>query len=355
MDDLIRANNDITVQEGKMPEVLYEKVLNIQQSTPDIDFQGIINKMCQYVNITDILDKIKRGTEYVVQIPAEFQGGFESGEYWIMENAKTGKLWPTLMERGEDGRNHIVTPLAIKKQEVIQGNPARDITASYHNLYMQQQINELSGLIETTLDTVKRIEQGQWDDRIGLLNAGKDAFILALAQTDEASRPNAIALAINNISVAQNQIAETYKRRVLAFEPLPNTKLGQFLRECVKTGYLDGKDEEYDKIQECFRLYLQATKMLAGCYAITRDIDNAQRVFDMSIDKIKDLDYSKLKTIEYTHKDEDFDKIYEQAAQYLLEEKQVCLDEAKEYDCLCISVSGDKLLEVMGNGKRETF
>ena len=84
---------------------------------------------------------------------------------------------------------------------MIQGNPARDITNSYHNLYMQQQINELSGLIETTLDTVKRIEQGQWDDRIGLLNAGKDAFILALAQKDEASRPNAIALAINNMNI----------------------------------------------------------------------------------------------------------------------------------------------------------
>ena len=60
MDDLIRANNDITVQEGDMSEVLYEKVLNIQPLTPDIDFQGIINKMCQYVNITDIRKCLKR-------------------------------------------------------------------------------------------------------------------------------------------------------------------------------------------------------------------------------------------------------------------------------------------------------
>ena len=355
MNDLIKVNGDVMVQDEDVVEVLSGKVLNIHQSMPDVDFRGIINKVSQYINLAEVLDKVQKGAEYVVQIPAEFQEGFDTGKYWIMENSKTGKLWPSLMERAEDGKNHIVTPLAVKKQEFIQGNPTREITSTYQNLYLQQQINELSGLIETTLDTVKRIEEGQWDDRIGLLNSGKDAFILALAQKDDASRPNAIALAMNNISVAQNQIAETYKRRVLAFKPLPKTKAGQFIREYVKTGYLDAKDEEYESVQECFRLYLQATKMLAGCYAITGDVDNAQRVFDMGIDKIKDLDYSKLKTIEYIHKDEEFDKIYESATEYLLEEKQVCLEEAREYDCLCITISGDKLLEVIENGTEETF
>ena len=355
MDDLIKVSSDVTAQEGEVVEVLYGKVLNIQQSTPDIDFREIIYKVSNYINLAEVLDKVKKGAEYVVQIPTEFQEGFDTGKYWIMEISKTGKMWPSLMERSEDGKNHIVTPLAVKKQEFIQGNPTREITSTYQNLYMQQQINELSGLIETTLDTVKRIEEGQWDDRIGLLNSGKDAFILALAQKDNASRPNAIALAMNNISVAQNQIAETYKRRVLAFKPLPKTKAGQFIREYVKTGYLDSKDEEYERVQECFRLYLQATKMLAGCYAITGDVDNAERVFDMGIEKIKELDYSYLKTIEYIHKDEEFDKIYENATEYLLEEKQDCLEEAREYDCLCITISGDKLLEVIENGTEETF
>ena len=353
MDDLIKVNNDIVSQESEDVEVLYGKVLNIRSSTPNIDFRGIVNKVCQFVDMADVLSKVKKGAEYVVQIPAEFQSGFDAGDYWIMENSKTGKLWPTLMEMGEDGRSKIVTPLAVKKQEFMQGNPARDITSNYHNLYMQQQMNEIAGLVESTLQTVQRIEHGQMDDRIGLLDAGRQGVLLALAQKDEASRSTAMLNAVNNINVAQNQIFKTFERRVTEFEPLPKTKFGQFLREMISTGsYLDKRDNEYDEIQEYFDLYLQATRMLAGSYAVIGDTENAQRVFDMSVDKIKGIDYSKLKTIEYAHQGADFNRIYENADEYLIEEKAVCLEEAKEYDTLSISVSGDYLLEVIGDGKK---
>jgi hypothetical protein len=206
MDDLTTLNDNLTAQEKEASDVFYGKVLDIEPSTPNIDFKGILNQVCQYINIADVLDKVKRGAEYVVQIPSEFQGGFDAGDYWIMESSKTGKLWPSLMELGEDGRNHIVTPLSVKKEAFIKGNPTKDITNSYQNIYLQQQMNELSGLIETTLDTVKRIEHGQMDDRIALLEAGKQGVILALSQKDEASRVSAMLLAINNINVAQNQI-----------------------------------------------------------------------------------------------------------------------------------------------------
>lgn len=92
MDDLIKVNNDIVSQESEDVEVLYGKVLNIRSSTPNIDFRGIVNKVCQFVDMADVLSKVKKGAEYVVQIPAEFQGGFDAGDYWIMENSKTGKL-----------------------------------------------------------------------------------------------------------------------------------------------------------------------------------------------------------------------------------------------------------------------
>ena len=80
------------------------------------------------------------------------------------------------------------------------------------------------------------------------------------------------------------------------------------------------------------------------------DMDNARRIFDISISQMNSIDFSKLKTIEYTHKDKSFAKIYENAAGFLLSEKQVCLDTAQEYECLSISVSGEKLLEVLEDG-----
>ena len=81
------------------------------------------------------------------------------------------------------------------------------------------------------------------------------------------------------------------------------------------------------------------------------------KVLDCGIADIMDItptenQNTKLKTIEYAHQGADFNRIYENAYEYLIEEKAVCLEEAKEYDTLSISVSGDYLLEVIGDGKK---
>lgn len=118
MEDLIKTDNgEIVPKQSNDIEMQYGKVLNVNSFTPNIDFKGIVDRIIQYVDIADVVSKIEKGAEYVVQIPAEFQDGFQSGEYWIMENQKTGKLWPTLMKLGDDGKNKIVTPLGIKKEE----------------------------------------------------------------------------------------------------------------------------------------------------------------------------------------------------------------------------------------------
>ena len=49
MNDLIKVNGDVMVQDEEVVEVLSGKVLNIHQSMPDVDFRGIINKVSQYI------------------------------------------------------------------------------------------------------------------------------------------------------------------------------------------------------------------------------------------------------------------------------------------------------------------
>lgn len=352
MGELTTQCNEVLKQENEETEVLYGKVLDIKSSTLGIDYKDVLHKVCQYVNIADIAHKVKKGAEFVVQIPAEFQGGFDAGDYWVMENSKTGKLWPTLMELGDDGRNHIVTPLAVKKQEFTEGNPARDITANYHNLYMQQQINELSNLIETTLAAVQRVELGLKDDRIGLLEAGKQGVILALSQKDEAEMKNEIRNARNNINIAQNQIAETFKTKVHSFEALPKTKAGVFIKEPVKTGYIDSKDSEYDEIQDYFELYIQSTRMLAASYVLMGDEENAEKVFNLAAQKMRSIDYSNLASLKITHSSSDTFVLDSNAPEFLIAEKDYCMNEAKDYDCLAVHITGEELLEVIENDRK---
>ncbi|MFT5873188.1 MAG: hypothetical protein ACI8WT_002130 [Clostridium sp.] len=355
MDELIKADTDseISTQNNDSDVAVFGKVLRINKLSADIDFEGMLDKVLQYVNINEIIHNVKKGAEYVVQVPSEFQAGLDSGDYNMMENLKTGKMWPSLMKIGEDGRNKIVTPLSIKKQEFIQGNPFQEMTMGYHNLCMQKQINELSQLMERTLNIVKRIEQGQKGDRIGLLSSGKDQILLALSQKDEGSRNLALQLGRKSVFDSRGQLAEILKQRITDYEVVSKSSVVRFLREFASNGYLQGKDDEYQEIQEYFDLYLQATKMIVDSYAVVGDNENAERVFNISIEYMESIDFSKLKTIEFAHKYCKFEGIYDYSAEYLTTEKQACLEEAKQYDCLSIEVSGEKLLEVIANGKTE--
>lgn len=352
MDRLIKSSVDTNISGTHETDELWDKVFYINRNTVDIDYDGILNKVLQYVNMDEIMHSIKKGAEYVVQVPNELLSGLESGEFTIMENSKTKKMWPYLMRIAENGKNEIVSPLPIKKQEFIQGNPLQEICTGYHNLYMQKQLNHLTELTEKALSTVKSIEHGQLDDRIGLLNSGKQQILLALSQKDEEGRRGALQLGIRDICTAQNQIAKTFERRVTEFEPISKYAIIRFIKSS-KSGYLDGKDDEYQEIQEYFNLYLNATKYLATCYAIFGDIANAKKVFEMSNDFIKQVDFSRLKTIAYAHKGSNFEGIYDFATEFIDTEKVTCLEEAKRYDCLSIEVSGEHLLEVILNERQE--
>ena len=81
----IRQTDEIAPAKGKC--------LHIAPGSKGIDFNELLEQAVQCVNMGDILSKIHAGTQYVVQIPAEFQSAYESGEMFIMENMKTGKKW----------------------------------------------------------------------------------------------------------------------------------------------------------------------------------------------------------------------------------------------------------------------
>lgn len=101
-----------------------------------------------------------------------------------MQNAKTGKMWPSLMKVAKNGRTQVVTPLQIAEQTIVQGNSIQDLSMSYYNMLMQKQMAQLTAIVEETFIAVKRIEHGQMDDRIGLLEAGKNGIMLALSMPE---------------------------------------------------------------------------------------------------------------------------------------------------------------------------
>ena len=357
MDELIPVeldNHPTEANQKTVPIPAEGKKLYISHNSVGIDFQALLGHVVQCVNMGEILAEIKAGTQYVVQIPAEFQKAYESGEMFIMENMKTGKKWPSLMKIAEDGRHQVVSPLPITEQAIVHGNPVQELANSQHNMLMQQQVAHLTELVERTYRVVEQIKHGQMDDRIGLLEAGKNGLILALSMPEGEERNRQIDSSRQNILVAQAQIEKTLERRAGEFEPLPKAAPMRFMREFFHTGYLAEKKDDVQEMQEYYDLYLQATNLLAASYAICGNLETAEQTFRLSETTIQAIDFSKVKTIAYQHKALT-DMFYNSPIGYIEAEREVCMEEAKRYDYVAIEVSGEKLLEVLGDGKTETI
>ena len=357
MDELIPVeldNHPTEANQKTVPIPAEGKKLYISHNSVGIDFQALLGHVVQCVNMGEILAEIKAGTQYVVQIPAEFQKAYESGEMFIMENMKTGKKWPSLMKIAEDGRHQVVSPLPITEQAIVHGNPVQELANSQHNMLMQQQVAHLTELVERTYRVVEQIKHGQMDDRIGLLEAGKNGLILALSMPDGEERNRQIDSSRQNLLVAQAQIEKTLERRAVEFDPLPQTAAMRFMREFFHSGYLAEKKNDVQEMQEYYDLYLQATKLLAASYAICGNLETAEQTFRLSETTIQAIDFSKVKTIAYQYKALT-DMFYNAPIGYIEAEREVCMEEAKRYDYVAIEVSGEKLLEVLGDGKTETI
>ena len=353
-DELAEAD-DVEVLEG---EVVFDKngnkVLKIVRSMKDVDFKGTLDKVGQYLNMANISRNIEKTVEYVVQIPAKYQEQFESGEYFINKNKTTGIEWPTLMRKAENGQYRFVDDLPIKQQEFIQGNPFQDICNSYHNIVMQQQIARIADTVADTYETVKMIEVGQQDDRMALIESGKEQILLALTLQDEEHKKELLRLGAHDLLLGKEQIGKALQRRVEAFKALPDPGFPMFMSSLTKPGFLDKKDNEVEQIQECYSMYIEATKMLAATFAYTGELAAVEQTFKKSIGFLEGLDFSNVKTIEASHKGVDFSEwFFNKPVVYVEAEKTPCLEAAKEYDYVQIELTGEELLEVIDNGRSE--
>ena len=348
---IVRKNDELVPQEDGSVEPVYGKVLKVTPGTEGFDINGMLAKLMQYANMADALSHVERTLEYVVQIPIKHRKAFDEGEVFLNQNTKTGVMWPTLYETLENGKRKFVDNLPIKQEEIIHRNPFESMAVSYHNLYMQQQIAQLADALQETYQAVRRIEQGQMDDRIGILMAGRDQIRFSLNAPPE-ERIAAMAQGRGNLLVAQKQLFQTFKSRVSGFEPLPAGSFSRFWMELTHSGAHRRRYQEFSEIQKYYALYLQATQMVAAAYAICGQMDAAEQVFLEAEQEMQEIDFGALQTLRYIHK-KNTEMFYYHAADYIATEREICLEDAQAYDAISLQVSGEKLLEVFENGRAE--
>lgn len=330
------------------------KVLELSDQTKGFDISSALAKILHCFDTAAIIQGVKAGVQYVVQVPTEFQLGLDAGVYSVMESTRTGKQWATLVRTLDDGKKEIVCNLPIKPETVVQGNPMHDISMNMQMMALQQQIASLTELVQDVCDTVKRIEQGQTDDRIGLLLAGKEGVEQAMLIQDTALRKAKLASAQQTLLEARGQIAATLRTKVNEFPVIPKSPVGRFGLELARSGSLARRDEAFDAIQLYYQLYLTATRLLADSYLYCNEHAAARKAYTDAATFLGRLDFTRVLTLRYMHPEDDFsDTICERAVEYLEAERISSLELARPCDYIEMTVSGEQIIEAIGGGEYE--
>lgn len=354
MDEIIKVNNEIIETPEETSPVVQLKEWFVDADLPQIPFRQLVNQALQNVNLASVISKIEKGTEYVVKVPLEFKKAYDEGKVFVAQNKDTGVLRPILAKWNDDGKYEFVSPMEmVEKTASNGGNALQGIADRYQNMAMQQQIAQLSELMEQTHEIVRRIEQGQYDDRIGLLNAGRNQIILALSDPDNIDQAELNA-GRNNLQLGCAQIIQTVRRRSDEFPKISRSRFMRDLKLFAKSNYYSSLDEDYGRIEECFDFYLQGTKMLAASYAICGETDKAKLVFEQAKDTVTQIDFSRVEKIGLIHPKET-EWISNEAPRYIEASKTECLEQVEKYDMLTLKVSGELLLEAFNNERKENI
>lgn len=345
------SNLPINPENEMVPYVADGKILHLKKDVPQIDFKKAVGNIVRCLDTANVIKNVKRGIEYVVQVPAEYQAGLEAGKYTVLAG-KDGRQWATLYEVLPNGKHSFACNMPIKPEQMVQGNPIHDVSMNMQMMAIQQQLAKLTELVQETYEAVKRIERGQTDDRVGKLRAGKEGIEQAILIDDRDQRKIAIGNAQQLLLEARGQIGETLKSKVESFPRIPESQVKQFFGRLASGSYFSGADDEFDAIQEYFQLYLWATKLLADSYYYIDEPKAAEKAYRDAINFVNALDFSNVKTLKNIHPNEDLrDTICYNAEPYVLTEKKKSIELAKPYDSIEIFISGDDIVEVLENGE----
>lgn len=315
---------------------------------------ALINQVVDcYQILKEKLPEVEPEKRYYLDLTKEMKDKLEKGECWFTEKAANGKPMGQLRHR-IDGKNVIMAnpDVVVENVPVASKTDPRQLSEGVYQMALQQQIAEMSQQLDEIQHAVKRIEEGQMDDRFAKIEAGEKTLRLAYKSTDEKTRRELVANAVPMLQEGSEAIKKVIVRRLNGFEQIP-AKSGRLKLKMwmSPTNYVDRKNKEFDEIQTCFEYYDRAQKLTAIACMMLEEPGAMEEVFFQQEKFIKSLETDKLRSIENIHYNIDFSGEWFYSPRRFLDDTRLqYLDFTKEnYDIVSIEVTGKQMLEVFEN------
>ena len=337
---------------------------DIEISTKDtnalsIDFEKItgnarkaVNIILQIVNIAEKLPELKGTEELIVQIPKAFLKDYKAGKILLNENSKNGVAWPTLYRLLDNGKREFVCNLPVKKDVVLKGDPFGSITQGYYNLALQAQLSELSDKIDKLFTEIKDVKTELEELSIADMQAGKNMILRSVLLKNSPSKNMDLSNARLSLTKAHEKFGLSLKRRIEQFTPIPKNQLKRILTE-LSSDQISDTDKEYNEIARLYSLYMATTQYLAYAYLIDGDSNAAETIFVQAESFLDSIDFSKIKTIRYIHKNEQESRFfYNTIEKNLSLRKEKCLEAPPNYEVIEIPMNKQFIKKVITHERK---
>ncbi|MBQ6502303.1 MAG: hypothetical protein IJI57_00140 [Flexilinea sp.] len=344
-DEIVIKDDDIVEIKRKKDDGLIEisndeRVFHLNDE-PGVDTEDLFGKIAGLLRMEDIIKNVQKGVHFVVKIPEQFIEAYNRGDLKMLES-QDGTNWASLYKINESGRYEFVANLPVQEESFIQGNPFQDFSANLQTMMIQKQLSALKEAIKDVAETVQRIEQGQTDDRIGLIISGRDQIIAALENKDPEARKRELEHGRQSLNDGRSQVFTTLSTRASAYEPIPGNKF-KFYFKRLNTKYSPKRERDFYSVQDYFDLYMDATKTLAASYAIEGDMERAKSTIERAARDLSRIDFENVSTIRYLHPKRD-NWFFEDSPNLMKDEATECIESTKKYDCFLLEVPAEKLL-----------
>lgn len=341
-----RKDDNLTehVAQKSLPAKLKESITSALASVTEGKVLRVISETLESKALRKkALQMIKKEVTYIARIPKKLEGDMKAGLLDFMTDSTSGDNLGILV----NSKHRAKGIMRIEKANVPD-----DISANITSIAIQQQLAEMTEVINDVRTRVIALQEGHDQDLFGSIRGMHQQMIQMLDAKDADTQKQLAyhAIAILNETRGKIEVAVISTLKDMPIVPSGDSKI---IWQITKDkNFLCDVIEKYDRIEELISYYLSATQLLGYAYAFLGEENAFEGIFSPCPELLDNALLQKLIRVEILFAEEITDAWYKCPAQYMLTIKDAAhrLFASKVNNVIEIEISGKRLLEELTNG-----
>lgn len=327
--------------QGTLPAKLKASISSALANLTEEKFLSTISQSLESEAIREkAAQVIDKETIYIAKIPKKLDGDFRAGLLDFMIDSRTGENLGVLVNEKNKIRGNVTVECVPK---------AVDMSANIASIALQQQMAQMTEVINDVRDRVIALQEGHDRDLYGSIRGMHQQMIQMRDAKNEETRRYLAVNAITTLNDIRGKIEATICHSLETMPNVPQGDLGIIWAITKDKTFLQRAVETYDRIEELVSYYLTATQLLGYAYAFLGEENSFEDIFCPCAELLDRVSLQKLINAEALYKEDIQDAWYKNPADYMLRIKAAShnLFVAADDDVVELEISGQKLLEAI--------